>query len=184
MKRILSIAGNIIFTAVVLYLCYFIIQAVQDQSPAVFGYRMLRVVTDSMEPVFTSGDCIIIKETAQEDLAVGDIVTFVSADPSLQGGFNTHRIIDIAADYTVGNVVYYTKGDGNNWEDNYTVSYEDIVGKYVKTLSFGKKFSGFLEKLSDRNYYFAIVIVPILLCFVSCIHQLAKDVRRRKSNQK
>lgn len=181
MRRVLSITGNIIFTVVVLYLCYFIIQAVQNQSPAVFGYRMLRVVTDSMEPVFTSGDCIIIREAGQEELAVGDIITFISRDPSLQGGFNTHRIIDIAADYTDGSVVYYTKGDGNNWEDEYTVLYEDIIGKYVTNLPFGEQISSFLGKLSDRNYYFAVVIIPVLLCFISSIHQLVKDVRGRKS---
>lgn len=181
MKRVLSIAGNIIFTAVVLYLCYFIIQAVRNQSPAVFGYRMLRVVTDSMEPVFTGGDCILVKETGQEELAVGDIITFVSRDPSLQRGFNTHRIIDIAEDYTVGNVVYYTKGDNNRWEDEYEVLYEDIVGRYVTTLPFGKQISSFLEKLSDRNYYFAVVIIPVLLCFISSIRQLAEDIKERKS---
>ncbi len=67
MKRVLSFAGNIIFVAVVLYLCYFIIQAAQNQSPDVFGYRMLRVMSDSMEPVFGSGDCIIVKELPFDD---------------------------------------------------------------------------------------------------------------------
>lgn len=179
MRRILSLAGNLIFIAVVLYLCYFIIQAVQDRSPSVFGYRMLRVMTESMDPVFSKGDCIIIKEAAREELAAGDIITFVSSDPMLEGRLNTHRIVDIAEDYTNGGTVYYTKGDNNNWEDDYTTSYEDIVGKYLYTLPLGKKISAFLEKLSNRNYYFAVVIVPVLLCFVSCIRQLVKDIRSR-----
>lgn len=179
-KQVLSIIGNLIFTAVVLYLCYFIIQAAQNQSPAIFGYRMLRVMTDSMEPVFGSGDCIIVKEVEEEELITGDIITFASSDPMLNGGFNTHRIIDIAKDRETGEKVYYTKGDGNSWEDDYTVSFEDIVGKYQKKLPFGKTFSAFLEKLSDRNYYFLLVIVPILLCFLSCILQLVRDVRKEK----
>lgn len=179
MKRTLSFVGNMIFVAVVLYLCYFIIQAAQNQSPGVFGYRMLRVMTDSMEPVFGRGDCIIVKEADKEELVVGDIITFISKDPSLNGGFNTHRIIDIVKDHTTGEVVYYTKGDNNSWEDNYTTCYEDIVGKYTKKLPFGRKFSAFLEKLSDRNYYFMIVIIPILLCFLSCIVQLIKDIVRK-----
>lgn len=179
MKRALSFIGNMIFIAVVLYLCYFITQAVQDRSPSVFGYRMLRVMTDSMNPVFSSGDCIIVKETPEEELAVGDIVTFVSSDPSLQGNLNTHRIVDIARDYTNGEVVYYTKGDNNSWVDDYTTPYEEIVGKYIKTLPFGRKFSELLAKLSNRDYYFAIVIVPILICFISCILQLMRDIRKR-----
>lgn len=179
MKRALSFIGNMMFIAAVLYLCYFITQAVQDRSPSVFGYRMLRVMTDSMKPVFSSGDCIIVKETPKEELAVGDIVTFVSSDPSLQGNLNTHRIVDIARDYTNGEMVYYTKGDNNSWVDDYTTPYEEIVGKYIKTLPFGKKFSELLAKLSDRDYYFAIVIVPILICFISCILQLMRDIRKR-----
>lgn len=179
MKRILSLTGNLIFVAVVLYLCYFITQAVQDRSPGVFGYRMLWVITESMEPVFAKGDCIIIKETAQEELAVGDIITFVSADPILEGGLNTHRIVDIARDYTSGDTVYFTKGDNNSWEDSYTTRYEDIVGKYLYTLPLGEKLSAFLGKLSNRSFYFAVVIVPVLLCFISCVRQLFKDVRRK-----
>lgn len=177
-KRVLSFVGNLIFAAVVLYLCYFIIQAAQNQSPDVFGYRMLRVMTDSMEPVFGSGDCIIVKEVEEGELITGDIITFVSSDPMLNGGFNTHRIIDIAKDHVSGETVYYTKGDNNNWQDDYTVSFEDIIGKYQKKLPYGKTFSAFLEKLSDRNYYFLLVIVPILLCFLSCIIQLVRDIRK------
>lgn len=179
MKKVLSFAGNIIFVALVLYLCYFIIQAAQNQSPDVFGYRMLRVMSDSMEPVFGSGDCIIVKEAALDEIKVGDIITFSSSDPALQGSFNTHRIVDIVEDRTTKETIFYTKGDNNNWADDYTTCYEDIVGKYIYKLPFGKKFSSFLEKLSNRNYYFIIVIIPILLCFLSCILQLARDVRKK-----
>lgn len=179
MRRVLSFIGNIIFTAAVLYLCYFIIQAAQNQSPSVFGYRMLRVMSDSMEPVFGKGDCIIIKQVQQEELLSGDIITFVSSDPSLGGSFNTHRIVDIAKDRTTGEMVYYTRGDNNSWEDDYTVCYEDIAGRYIRNLPYGRKISAFLEKLSNRSYYFVIVIIPILLCFLSCILQLVKDAKKR-----
>ena len=55
------------------------------------------------------------------------------------------------------------------------------MGKYVYTLPFGEQISSFLEKLSDRNYYFAVVIIPVLLCFISSIRQLVKDAGGRKS---
>lgn len=178
-KRVLSWTGNLIFVAVVLYLCYFITQAVQDQAPSVFGYRMLRVLSDSMEPEFGSGDCILVKEAEPEELAVGDIITFHSADPTLEGNLNTHRIVDIVKDYTNDELVFYTKGDNNSWNDDYPTCYEDVVGKYVKTLAFGKTLSAFLEKLSNRSYYFAIVIIPILLCFLSTVLQLVRSIIKR-----
>ncbi len=178
-KRVLLWIGNFIFVALILYLCYFIIQAAKNDAPDIFGYRMLRVLSDSMEPAFGHGDCILIKETGRGELEIGDIITFRSSDPALEGALNTHRIVDVAVDYTTGESIYYTKGDGNYWVDDYPVGYEDIVGKYVRTLPFGKSFSAFLEKLADRNYYFAIVIIPILLCFLSTVVQLVREIRKK-----
>ena len=89
MKKLLAGAGNLIFIMVTLYLCYFIVSAAYNRTPAFFGYRVLRVITDSMEPVFASGDCIIIKGIGEDELAVGDIITFISGDPSLNGAYNT-----------------------------------------------------------------------------------------------
>ena len=179
MKKVVSIIGDCIFVVVVIYLCYFIISAAYFRTPSFLGFRMLRVLTDSMEPVFTGGDCILIKETEGSLLAVGDIITFRSQDPSLSGAYNTHRIYDIAKDYVTGETVYYTKGDNNTWEDAYTVLEEHIVGKYVGKLPFGQVLSGFLDKLSEQNFYFLVVIVPIILCLTSSVIQLVKEIRQK-----
>lgn len=181
MKKILSGIGNLIFAAVTLYLCYFIVSAAYyNRSPGFFGYRMLRVITDSMEPVFTGGDCIIIKDIGEDELAAGDIITFISGDPSLKGAYNTHRIYDIAKDYTTGETVYFTKGDGNTWTDEYTVAKDDIVGKYVGKLPYGETLSRFLDKLAEKNFYFIVIILPIVICLTSCAVQLVREVRRAR----
>lgn len=180
MKKNLSRAGNLIFIVVIIYLCYFIVSAAYYKTPGVFGYRMLRVITDSMEPVFVGGDCIIIREMGEEEPKEGDIITFVSADPSLEGAYNTHRIYDIARDYTTGETVYFTKGDGNTWADEYTVSKDDIVGKYVGKVPYGNVLSGFLDKLAEENFYFIIIILPIVICLTSCVIQLVREIRHLK----
>lgn len=178
MKKLLAGAGNLIFIMVTLYLCYFIVSAAYNRTPAFFGYRVLRVITDSMEPVFASGDCIIIKGIGEDELAVGDIITFISGDPSLNGAYNTHRIYDIAGDYTTGETIYFTKGDNNVWTDEYTVSEDDIVGKYIGKLPYGKTLSRFLDKLAEKDFYFVAIILPIVLCLTSCVVQLIKEVGR------
>lgn len=180
MRKILSKIGNFIFIAVILYLCYFILSAAYHRAPSFFGYRMLRVITDSMEPVFSGGDCIIIKDMGKEEAAVGDIITFVSEDPSLEGAYNTHRVYDIAADYITGETVYFTKGDGNAWADAYTVSRDSIIGKYVGKLPYGNVLSHFLDKLEEENFYFIIIILPIVICLTSCVVQLVREARRLK----
>ena len=60
-----------------------------------------------------------------------------------------------------------------------TVSEEQIVGKYVGRLPYGQVLSGFLDKLSEQNFYFLVVIVPIVLCLTSCVAQLVKEIRRK-----
>ncbi len=181
MKKVISRTGNLIFIGIVLYLCYFIVSAAYHKAPDFFGYRLLRVVTDSMEPVFSGGDCIIIKEIEKEELAVGDIITFVSGDPALGGAYNTHRICDIVRDYVTGETIYFTKGDNNTWTDEYAVSEEDIAGKYVGKLPYGDILSRFLDKLAGQDFYFVVVLLPVILCFTSCVIGLVRELMRLKS---
>ena len=62
---------------------------------------------------------------------------------------------------------------------SYTVLEEDIVGKYVGKLPLGQMLSGFLDKFSEQNFYFLVVIVPIVLCLTSSVIQLVKEIRQK-----
>lgn len=179
MRKFFTVAGNCIFVIVIIYLCYFVMASAYHKTPSLLGYRLLRVISDSMEPVFGEGDCIIIKSLEEDTAAVGEIITFISEDPMLGGAYNTHRIYDMARDSTTGDTIYYTKGDNNSWQDEYVVTKDRIIGRYIGKLPYGKGISAFLDKLSERNFYFLIVIVPIVLCLTSCIIQLLRELRRK-----
>ena len=47
-----------------------------DKIPSLFGYKVLQVMSGSMDDVFSVGDVILIKETRQEEIKKGDIITF------------------------------------------------------------------------------------------------------------
>lgn len=87
--------------------------------PSIFGYSQLVVTSGSMEPEFSAGDVILIRQGDSYEL--GDVVTF--RDPA--GALVTHRL--------VGRVdgMFVTKGDANNVEDEELLSPDDIVGKMV-----------------------------------------------------
>ena len=53
----------------------------------------------------------VLFRIGDEELKEGDIITFISADPALEGAYNTHRIYDIVKDYTTGKTIYFTKGE-------------------------------------------------------------------------
>lgn len=158
---------DIIFVTIILLTCFFVFCLVKGNVPAIFGYRMLYVVSGSMEPAIERGSYIIIKEVTPSELQVGDIVTFVSEEPAIYGMYNTHRIYDICTDTYTGETLYITKGDAFEEPDAYSVSEEQIVGRLTKILPYGKAISKIMATLSNNYVYFGIVIIPLVICLVS-----------------
>lgn len=171
-NRMFNTFETILFAAVLSVLCIMLYSLHKYQSVSLFNYRFLRIVSDSMEPTFSSGSCIIIKETDPEKLKVGDIVTFISHDDRIYEEYNTHRIYEIRNNEKDGNIEFITKGDKFNSPDEKTVRKKDIVGKYVCKIPFSKVINFIIIKLSDSLVYFVIIIFPLLICLLSYIRQL------------
>ena len=72
--------------------------------PMPFGYGAAVVLSGSMEPTFSTGDLILVKE--QEEFRVDDIVVFQTGNVLV-----VHRITEIDGETAV------TRGDANNVED-------------------------------------------------------------------
>lgn len=169
-------AGDLIFVFLMLFLCVCIIGLLKGNAPAVFGYRVLNVISGSMEPEIETGSYIIIRETNSEELMVGDIITFISKEPAIYGMYNTHRIYDICKDTYTGETLFITKGDAHTESDAYPVQEEEIVGKLVKVLPFGKTIGKIWQRVSNNYVYFGIIIVPLAICLISYIIQLFKKI--------
>lgn len=88
-----------------------------NQLPMPFGIGIANVLSGSMEPTFSKGTLLIIKET--DEVNVGDIVVYQS-DNSLV----VHRITDIQNDQIT------TQGDANNAPDP-TFDRSEIKGKVI-----------------------------------------------------
>ncbi|GKU27202.1 S26 family signal peptidase [Clostridium folliculivorans] len=94
-------------------------------APSIGSYMWMSVLSNSMKPIFSSGDLIIDRKVDVKDLKVGDIVTF-----RWNTSLSTHRIVEIIKDGK-GNVSYKTKGDNNNAVDQEAVNSVNVVGKYA-----------------------------------------------------
>lgn len=182
MKRAAHIA-EILFLLFMLVLCGVIISAGTGRVPYIFGYRLLKVVSGSMQPAIADGTCILIRRVPEEEIGIGDIITFVSDDPMIEGFLNTHRVYDIITDPQSGEVTYITKGDAMTEPDLYPVSYEDIQGKYVKELPHGRTLFKAMLFLTDRNHYFVIVILPLLLCSISYMKDLIQALLGKEEKE-
>lgn len=95
---------------------------VGNQLPMPFGYGAAVVLSGSMEPEFSKGDLIFVKETLE--YAENDIVVFQDGNTLV-----VHRIVEIDEDTIT------TKGDANNAADE-PITQEVIKGEVIGCIPF------------------------------------------------
>lgn len=172
LKKTLSILEDLLFIAVLAFLCIMLYSVRVNHSVSIFNYRFYRIVSNSMEPTLSPNSCIISKSVPESQLEIGDIITFISHDESIYGRYNTHRIYDIEIDEKTGEKLYVTKGDFFDRPDDSRVRYKDIKGKYVKRLPFSKAISFLVIRLANSKVYFVIIILPLVFCLLTYIYKL------------
>lgn len=178
LKRIFNICISIIFIIIILSVTSLIIQKFifKEETPNIFGYKILQVMSGSMSGEFETGDTILIKETKNEaDLKIGDIITYRIAKNTLI----THRIVNITK---IGNDLNYTlKGDANNTEDSEKILFSSIEGIYVRKLNLIGKLINFMQK----PYGMVIIFTtPILLILYIIKNEKTKEEKRNKRREK
>lgn len=113
------------FTLVlVLIAVYSLVCSLQERCHGIpfflLGWKPVIVLSDSMEPTYTSGDILLVREK-NETPDVNDIVMFKQRNFGMNT-YVTHRIIGKDASG------YITKGDANNASDPGRITETDIVG--------------------------------------------------------
>ncbi len=182
MKRLIKVL-EVLFLVLMIGLCGMVFMAGNGKVPYIFGYRILQVISNSMSPTIETETCIVIRKVEAEDIAVGDIITFVSEAPEIRGYLNTHRVYDITKDSGTGETLYITKGDAYEQPDSYPVEYEQIAGEFVGELPFGRALFKGIRFLADRNNYFIIVILPLFFCFASYAKDLINAISGRGKDE-
>ena len=134
------------------------------QAPNFFGYSLFRVMTGSMEPTIHTNSLIVVKRTPAEELSEGDVITFYSQDPSLNGEPNTHRIVRFEEQQ--GKRLIYTRGDANNIDDRYPTQDEDVIGKVIYTSA---KLGTFVRLISKPLIFVPLILVPLAIMLIRSI---------------
>ena len=89
-----------------------------------FKYQPVAILSDSMKTYYSRGDAVIIEKIGKEDVSFiekNDIIYY-----RYDNKYITHRVYDIKL--INNNYVFYTKGDNNQYIDNWTISEDDIIG--------------------------------------------------------
>lgn len=173
-KMLYGIFKFIFFGILILYLAFIVVQRFVTDD--VFGYRLYTVSSDSMKPLYEVGDVILVKETPQEEINVGDVVTYNATRYDLKGLTITHRIIKIMPD-DKGTEIITTKGDANEIEDP-SITFDNIIGvvQYKFTL-----FSIITKAIQNKYIFFFLAFVPLVLVLFL---EVADTVTEMKDDKK
>ena len=151
------------------------------QVPQVLGYSVFRVMTGSMEPEIREDSLLVVQKTPPEDIAPGDVISFFSPDPMLEGAVNTHRVVRVEKEN--GRIQFITKGDANVIEDTYPVDASALVGKAVfKSYWLGKAVS----LLANPLVFGIIILLPLLIILLMNLYRavrIAADIAKKEEEE-
>lgn len=170
----LSYICLVILFFIAAFLLYFIIS---NQLAKTTGSKPLislyTIVSPSMEPTIMVYDVIIdTRVTKDEDLKIGDIITFYSNTIDTGGYTVTHRIEDV---YESNGIKYYTtKGDNNIDADSGIITIDNIVGKCRFIIPSIGKMQMFI---TSRAGWVLIILIPALGIIIIDIKKLIKIFR-------
>ncbi|MFO7968767.1 MAG: signal peptidase I [Candidatus Izemoplasmatales bacterium] len=185
MKIVKKIANVFFYALVILLVYYLFLEIVMPRKTIDYiGFKTFVVLTPSMEPEINVNDMIIVKKTKQENIEVGDTITFEVYIQDLgKEVFVTHYVADI--DQSGDEVIYYTQGanaeDGeyDDWvdEDNQeiNITYDDIAGEYV----FKVPNLGLLSRMFQDPYMLGFIVLDVII-----IYFLIKVIIKKKDDPK
>ena len=160
-----------IFVIILIYNIILIAISAEENKNLInlFGYRAYIIKTNSMEPTIDINDVVINKKVKQEEINVGDVITFLN-----DGEVITHRITKIEEDVVT---LYTTKGDNNNIEDVFKVTYDNIKGKHILTIPY---LGRVIQLLENKLLFLIILLIILIFIFWQLQIQDKKDNRREK----
>lgn len=176
MKRTLSKLWNGLTTILVVLV---VILAIALAGVRLIGIQPYTVLSGSMEPVYSPGDLIYVREVDYRDLGAGDIITFMLSEDTIA----THRIVEVVPDETDSTVLRYrTKGDANDAEDGSLVHYKNVIGSPIFSLPKMGYVANYIQ--NPPGTYVAISAGALLLLLVFLPDLFGEDDKEEKPAKK
>ena len=166
---------NIITTVLVAVVVVFALLLV---GARIVGLQVFNVLSGSMEPNYSVGSLIYVKDVDPFALKQGDVITFMMDEETVA----THRIVEVVPDESDPGVVRFrTKGDANKTEDGSLVHYKNVLGSPVFEIPKLGYVANYIQ--NPPGMYIAISACAILLLLVFLPDLFGKeDETKQKEN--
>ena len=179
-KKIITIGLNVILG---IFLVIGIIVGI-SLLPIKNNFKILTVMSGSMEPKIKTGELIIVSPKA--DYNIGEIISFKVRGSDNKETTITHRIFE--KNIIRDQATYVTKGDANNTPDNNKIAKDQIIGRFI----FGVKYVGYLiAYVKTPLGLIIIIVIPATIIIYEEAKKIKTEVksiigkhRAKKSNAK
>lgn len=158
-KKVLNIISTIVLVFLIIVVVFVFISRATNHVPTIFGYSIFRVSSDSMEPELMVGDVILVKTANPEEIHQGDVITYLGKSGDLKDKMITHKVINEPYE-KFGEYYYQTQGIKDGALLDPEISYNQIKGKYVRTLPFiDKLYTFFLSPVGLISFIGLILVL-------------------------
>ena len=123
------------------------------------GYRVFNVISGSMEPAYSVGDLIYVKEVDPYSIQAGTPITFVLNEDLVVA---THRVVEVDAEKQR----FYTKGDANETPDAAPVHFNNVIGVPQFSIPMLGYVSDFIQNPPGMYITVGVGVVLIIAVFV------------------
>ena len=131
------------------------------------GFRVFNVLSGSMEPMYSVGDLIYVKEVDPETIKPGTVITFVLNEDLVVA---THQVIEVDAE----NQHFYTKGIANDTADASPVHFKNVIGVPRFSIPLLGYVSDFIQNPPGMYITVAVGIILIVAVFLPDLKKTAK----------
>ena len=170
-KLILTLINviSVLVIAVAVFALVTVLFTPAGEAPTVFGWQILRITTGSMAPTYPTDTMVFVRKVDPADVEPGDVISFYSSDPGLDGSLNTHRVVEVREEGD--HYVYVTKGDANNARDQYDADSRRLLGKVVGSSYLLGKLS---RLMANPLVFIPVILVPLaVILIVNIVHTVS-----------
>ena len=171
--RIISfIIKFIIYSFLILLLLTIIVQKISQNNKTIGGFMIFTVASESMKGEYEVGDIIISKSVPENEIKIGDNVTYLGKEGAVNGLVITHKVIEI--EETSNGKVFTTKGIVNIIPDP-PITYDQIYGKVIHKTTILSYVSSLIR--NRIVYYVSFIVIGLLVSIelVSAIFEGRKE---------
>lgn len=179
MKKLKSILSVIILLVTFVLVITLVFAKINGSTPEIFGYKLLRISSPSMEPKLVTGDIILSRSIDDlSQIKAGDIITYEGQQGDYSGKLITHEVIS-SVQRADGGYELQTKGTANEYPDP-QIDGEYVQGVMVCTLPvFSAIYSFFVTP-----WGLAVILGILAVLFINEAFLLVQLVKENRENEK